>query len=65
MSDIHDLRTRLRDGRAAPTSDGLGNFNLLIFALCGIAIGFAAVLYFPRTRSLAPSNPPRNSARKC
>lgn len=51
MTDLHDLRSRLReDVRRGPSSDegGSGKSFGLIFATCGLVIGFALVMFVPR-----------------
>jgi hypothetical protein len=51
MTDLQDLRSRLRDDvrRGSSTSeDGAGKSYALVFATCGIVIGFALFMFVPR-----------------
>jgi hypothetical protein len=51
MTDLHDLRSRLRDDvrrGPSPEDGGSGKSYGLIFATCGLVIGFALVMFVPR-----------------
>ncbi len=50
MTDLQDIRSRLRDDvrRGAPSDEGGGGRYTLIFAICGVVIGFALFLFVPR-----------------
>ena len=50
MTDLQDLRSRLReDVRRVPTSDeGGGRKHIIVFATCGLVIGFALYIFVPR-----------------
>jgi hypothetical protein len=52
MSNLEEIRTRLRSG--AETQPGSGGSSvpiLLLLAICGIAIGFAALWLMPHVSS--------------
>ena len=50
MTDLHDIRARLRDdARRGPSSDESGGRKYtLVFATCGLVIGFALFIFVPR-----------------
>ena len=50
MTDLQDIRSRLRDDvrRGASPDEGGGRNYTLVFAICGAVIGFALFLFVPR-----------------
>ncbi len=49
MTDLQDIRSRLRDDvRRSSSSDDGGKRYTLVFATCGIVIGFALFMFVPR-----------------
>jgi hypothetical protein len=50
MTDLQDLRSRLREDirRGSSSDEGGGKNYVLIFATCGVVIGFALFMFVPR-----------------
>ena len=49
MTDLQDIRSRLRDDiRRSPASEDRGRNYTIVFATCGVVIGFALFMFVPR-----------------
>lgn len=54
MSNLEEIRAQLRTGEGSPPSSGGDSIPiLLLLAVCGIAIGFAALSLMPRVHPVS------------
>jgi len=54
MSDIHDIRARMREGRVSPVATAGGGFKLPfgVLAVGAVLLGFGVVLFMPKIYSV-------------